>query len=269
MTPIRDLGGWEPSQRITPLADGAIIDLFRRDKLVQSVRRGPNEVWAYIVRPDGSIEDLGVAINLMTNAGRDLFHAAEGATGFGVSGTIATATSATSLTATATPFVASAYVGWMVVAEESTNAPVWANIGSNTTSALTVDSWKTGDDTAGTTPGSTANYLILPGARGRYMGVTADTGAAAAGNTTLTSEITNNGLARAATTYAHTGGTSTSTRSKTFSVSGGPQTVHRIGLFTAANTTAAGVMCYEVVLNSDAIVGNGDTLAITWTLTLS
>jgi hypothetical protein len=41
----------------------------------------------------------------------------------------ATGTGATSLTATATPFVASAYIGQIVVAEETTNAPVWLTHG--------------------------------------------------------------------------------------------------------------------------------------------
>ena len=53
------------------------------------------------------------------------------------------------------------------------------------------------------------------------------------------------------------------------SVSGGPQTVHRGGLFTAANTTAAGVLVFETVANVDAIVTTSDSLVATWTVTLS
>lgn len=251
------------------LSDGAVVMLRRGRKSEQLVRLGPNEVHAVIIHADGEIEDLGVSHNLLTNGGRDLMAAAFGSAGFGVSATIATASSSTSLTATGTPFTSNQYAGWTVVAEESTNAPVWANIGSNTTSVLTVDAWRTGDDTAGTTPGSTANYFIIPTCRARYMGITADSGAASASNTTLTSEQTGNGLGRALATYAHTGGTSTFTLSKTFSVTGSVSALHRMGLFTASNTTAAGIMVFETVLNQDATVGNGDSLAVTWTGTIS
>lgn len=238
---------------------------------------GPDPVHVRIIHgpgrpndwPDGSIEDLGISYNLLTNAGRDLASASLGAVGFGVTGTIATAATATSLTATGTPFVADAYKGWTVVAEEGTNAPVWANIGSNTTSVLTVDAWRTGDDTAGTTPGATANYLILPSVRSRYMALTENAGAASAASTVLTGEITTGGAARALATYAHTGGTATLTLSKTFSISASFPAVHRIGEFTASNVTAAGILVYETVLNADANLISGDSLACTHTITIS
>lgn len=226
--------------------------------------RGRPKLW----RP-GAIEDLGISRNLLTNVGRDLVAAALGATGFGVTGTVATAATATSLTATGTPFTADQYKGWIVIAEEGTNAPVWANIGSNTTSVLTVDSWKTGDDTAGTTPGATANYLIVPNLRARYMALTENAGAAAAGDTVLTGEITTGGCGRALATYAHTGGTATMTLTKTFSVTASFPAIHKIGLFTAATLTAAGIMVYETVLNADANVISGDSLQVTWTNTIS
>ena len=246
---------------------------FVRDRL----HLGPDLVSVRILhgpgRPNdwapGSIEDLGISRNLLTNVGRDLVAAALGATGFGVTGTVATASSATSLTATGTPFVADAYKGWIVVAEESTNAPVWANIGSNTTGVLTVDAWRTGDDTAGTTPGATANYLIVPNLRARYMGLTENAGAASAASTVLTGELTTGGCGRALATYAHTGGTATMTLAKTFSVTATFPAIHKIGLFTASNPTAAGVLVYETVLNADASVINGDSLAVTWTNTIS
>lgn len=238
---------------------------------------GPDLVHARIIhgpgRPNdwrpGQIEDLGISENLLTNGGRDLVAAALGATGFGVTGTIATASSATSLTATGTPFVADAYKGWIVVAEEGTNAPVWANIGSNTTSVLTVDAWRTGDDTAGTTPGATANYFIVPNLRSRYMALTENAGAASAASTVLTGELTTGGCGRALATYAHTAGTATMTLSKTFSVTASFPAIHKIGLFTASNVTAAGILTYEVVLNADANVISGDSLGVTWTNSIS
>lgn len=238
---------------------------------------GPDLVHVAIIhgpgRPNdwapGSLEDLGISRNLLTNAGRDLVAAALGATGFGVTGTVATASTATSLTATGTPFVVDAHKGWIVIAEEGVNAPVWGNIGSNTTSVLTVDAWRTGDDTAGTTPAATANYLILPNLRCRYMALTENAAPAAATDTILTGEITTGGAARALTTYAHTGGAATLALTKTFSITATFPAIHKIGLFTASNPTAAGIMVYETVLNADANVILGDTFAVTWTNTVS
>lgn len=256
-----------PRTLITPLADGARLHIARGHSIEERVRLGPNEWHALILHEDGTLDDLGVSTNLLTNTGRDLWDAAWGSPGFGVSGTIATASSATSLTATGTPFSVDQYKGWTVVAEESTNAAVYGNIGSNTTSVLTVDAWRTGDDTAGTTPGATANYSIIPTSRFRFMALTENAGAAAAGDTALTGEITTGGAARALATYAHTGGTSTYTMAKTFSISASFPAIHKGALFTASNTTAAGVMGLEAVLNADANVISGDSLAVTATVT--
>ncbi len=266
---MRLLRRLRPHYRTEPLADGALVQLMRGQRLESTIRLGPNEWHVAIIHADGSIDDLGISRNLLTTVGRDLLAAGLGATGFGVTGSVATASSATSLTATGTPFATDAYKGWIVVAEESTNAPVWANIGSNTTSVLTVDGWKTGDDTAGTTPGATANYLILPSVRARHMALTENAGAAAAGDTALTGEITTGGAARALATYAHTGGAATYTLVKSFPITASFPAIHKGALFTAANPTAAGVLVFEAVLNADANVINGDTLQITATNTLS
>ena len=238
---------------------------------------GPNFVHVSVIRGDsgkfgkpGDVIDLGWSHNLKTTVGMDWLHEIMGGKlGFGVSATIATASSATSLTATATPFVADAYKGSIVVAEESTNAPVWANIGSNTTSVLTVDGWKNGDDSAGTTPGSTANYMILPGhGSARYIGLTTDTSGPAVGDTVLTTEITTNGLQRALATFAHTGGTTTWTLAKTFAATGTHTNVHKAGLFTASTNAAAGILVAATNLNADATLASGDSIAVTWTWTL-
>lgn len=244
-----------------------------------ALRIGPNLVHARIIHGSrrrgyrvGEVEDLGWARNVMTtanNGGRDMVAAAiAGQAGFGTGSTIATATTSTSLTATGTPFVASAYIGQIVIAEESTNAPVWGVITANTTSVLTVDGWKNGDGSAGTTPGSTCNYQILPGsAPFRYMALTENSGAASAATTTLTGEITSGGCGRALATYAHTLGAATATLTKTFSVSGTFPAIHKIGL--SQYSTASSQVGFEVVLNADANVVSGDSLAVTWTLTLS
>lgn len=254
---------------VEPLADGALLSIFRGHRVDQRLRLGPNAVHALVIHADGSTTDLGIGHNLLTNSGRDLVAEALGKTGFGVTGTVATASSATSLTATGSPFVADQFKGWIVIAEEGTNAPVFANIGSNTTGVLTVDAWKTGDDTAGTTPAATANYLIVPNLRPRYMAITENAAAAAATDTVLTGEITTGGCGRAIAAWAHTGGTATLTLLKSYSVTASFPAVHKMGLFTASTLAAAGIMVFESVLNADANVVSGDTLQITDTVTLT
>jgi hypothetical protein len=256
-----------PETRIEPLPDGALMSILRRGRVTDTLRFGPNEVHALIIHADGSIDDLGVSHNLLTNAGRDL--AAAGAGAPGPAANTATSTSSTSLTDTGESWTVDTFKGWTVIAEESTNNPVIGNIGSNSSTVLTVDAWWGPNDAAETTPAATCDYIIIPTFRPRYMGITADSGAANASNTTLTSEQTGNGLGRALATYAHTGGTATYTMTKSWSVTGTVANLHRIGMFTASNTTAAGVMCFEAVLNADASVVSGDTLQVVQTVTLS
>lgn len=260
--------------QVIPLPDGALVQLIRGNrKDGNGVRLGPNHVHAAIIHADYSVEDLGVSHNLLTNAGRDLVAAAIGSPGVNAGGSVsanlATSTSATSLTNTNAAYTVDAYKGWTVVAEESTNTPVFGNIGSNTSTALTVDAWRNADDSAGTTPGSTANYFIIPSARFRYMGLTENASAASAASTTLTGEITTGGALRSLATYAHTGATATFTLAKTFSITATFPAIHKMALFTASNTTAGGVEGYESVLNADANVVSGDSLAVTDTVTVS
>lgn len=265
---------WKPApSEVQPLDDGAIIHIARyRDevrRVADSIRLGPNEVHAFITHADGSIDDLGISHNLLTTVGRDLAAAAIGQA-TGAQGAL-TASSATSATPSGGGLTTDQYKGWRVYCPVTglTTAPVYGNIGSNSTTVLTVDQWWTAADGVGTTPASTNGYLILPSGLARFMGITADTGAASAADTTLTSEQTTNGMARAVATYAHSASAATFTLQKAFSVSGGTTTIHKMGLFTAKDTTAAGVLYFESVLNADAIVISGDTLTITDTVTLS
>jgi hypothetical protein len=249
--------------------DGAIVSIIRghhQDRL----RLGPNEVMFSVVHPDGSV-DNSYTTNLLTTVGRDLIAASTGnATG---KDGVLTASSSTSATPSGGGMTADQYKGWRVMCPITnvTTAPVYGNIGTNSTTVLTVDGWWVGtaDTMTGTTPASTNGYHILPTGLARFMGLTADASAASAASTTLTSEITTNGLNRTKGTYAHTATNATYTLSVTFSVSGGPQTVHRGGLFTAANTTAGGILMFETVASADAIVTTSDTLNATWTVTIS
>ncbi len=87
----------------------------------------------------------------------------------------------------------------------------WAVILSNTNAnppVLTLDLWHSPTNPANTaTTPSAGTYVILPGnAPIQYLALTADSAAAAAGDTSLASELTTNGFARAYGTYSHTGG---------------------------------------------------------------
>src|SRR5262245_50602747 len=252
------------------------IDIVHDGRLAQRIRIGKNHVHALVIHADGSWTDLGSDHNVMTtanNGGRDQVAAQLGGKlGFGINSTIATGSSATSLTATGTPFTTDAFIGNIVVAEESTNAPVPApirTISTNSTSVLTVDAWRNGDDSAGTTPGSTANYGILAGnAPARYIALTENASAASASSTALTGEITTGGCGRALGTYAHTLGASTFTLTKSFSVTASFPAFPRAGLFQVS-TASSSLLSFETVLNADANVVNGDTLQVTWTITIS
>jgi len=109
-------------------------------------------------------------------------------------------------------------------------------------------------------------------ATAQYIALTANSTAPAAGNTTLSGEIVTagGGLLRAIGAYAHTGGTSTYTISKTFTTNGSdalPVTVAKIGVF---NASSSGTMVFETLLSSTATLSaSGDTLTVTQTVTLA
>ncbi len=106
----------------------------------------------------------------------------------------------------------------------------------------------------------------------KWMGLTANSAAPAAGDTTLTGEIATagGGLVRAAGAYAHTAGTNTYTVTNTFTANGSdalPVTVAKIGVFTAAS---AGTLVFETLLSATATLSaSGDQLTVTQTVTLT
>lgn len=106
----------------------------------------------------------------------------------------------------------------------------------------------------------------------KFVAITANSSAAAAGDTTLTAEIATGGggLVRQTGVYAHTGGTSTYTITSTFTANGSdslPVTVAKRGIFDAAS---AGNLVYETLLGTTATLSaSGDSLTITDTITIS
>lgn len=149
---------------------------------------------------------------------------------------------------------------------------------SGTNTVLTVDRWTdpaNPGSTAGTTPASTAPYVIAPGGTPAwFMGLTATNTAFSAGDTTLAGEITtaSGGLIRKICPYAHTAGTTTTTLTPVFTANGSdslPVTVAAIGVFNVLVGTT-GVLAYHTVLGSTATLSaSGDNLTITETITLS
>ncbi len=273
--------------------DGENVLILRRDRrgrpYIQSqYRLGPNTVHAYITHQDGSITDIGLSKNLLTNIGRDIWSGWTG--GFIAAGATtaspATTVTTSAVTVTATPLTASHLTAAVQVGVSGmriwfpvtgiTTAPVYANCVSNTTSVITIDQWWKVDDTTGTTPANTNAFQLAPGGVGaiRFMGLTTDASAASAADVVLATEITNNGANRQLATYAHTFGANTLTLSKQFSITGTLTAIHKMGLFPClpqgGTTEGLGGACFfETVLNADATVVNGDTLTVTDTITLA
>jgi len=97
-----------------------------------------------------------------------------------------------------------------------------------------------------------------------YLGVTANSTAPAAGDTTLAGEVASGTLARALAVYAHTNGTASYTLTKTFT-SDQTITLAKVGVFTAAS---GGTMVFETLLNSPAPLVSGDQVQVTSTITI-
>ena len=80
-----------------------------------------------------------------------------------------------------------------------------------------------------------------PPATCNYIALSNDATAPSTSDTSVASEITTNGLARAQGTYAHTGGTSSFTVQKVFSATG-TQASQKAGLL---NASSSGTLCFE------------------------
>lgn len=288
---LNRVGDWlKPETGITHFDDGALLGIFRRrpksGTIVtdRAVRMGPNCVHAFITHPDGTVDDLGVSFNLLTNIGCMVLIGSVGAdnpAGNTLASNVSTGISSTSVTGTGSVWTASSLgtptlgcAGWRVYmnAHTTTNPVVWGNVISNTTNVLTIDQWwkmsaaAAGPPIQGTTPTSGDAFVIGWGgvASVSFMALTTDSGAASATHTALTSEQNGNGCARSYATFARgsnpSGGSGTFTLQKAYSISGTITALHRMGLFCDGTAASAGPLIFESVLNADATVANGDTL---------
>ena len=98
-----------------------------------------------------------------------------------------------------------------------------------------------------------------------YIALSENSGGAAAGHTAVAGEISTSGLARAqASTRTHSSGTNTTTLQQTFTSSATFSAVQLSGLL---NASSSGTLGHEATFSSVALV-SGDTLQVTWTLTL-
>jgi hypothetical protein len=204
---------------------------------------------------------------MKVNSGNDFQARVMGGDRVGEANT-ATSTTATSLTRTGASWTTDAWVGHIVVA-----GTVYGVVLSNTATVLTIDRWynpATPGGAAGSTPSGTTAYMITPGgAPGWYMALTANSGAPAAGDTTLTGEITTagGGLIRQLAAYAHTTGAASYTLTGTYTANGSdslPVTVAKMATF---NSLVSGTMVHETLLSSTATLSAvSDQLTVTQTV---
>lgn len=102
-------------------------------------------------------------------------------------------------------------------------------------------------------------------AAANYIALTENATAPAAGDTTLTGELTGSGLQRQQATYAHTDGTNTTTLVKSFtSADATARTINKAGLF---NASTAGSLTFETLVPNPPTLVSGDSVAVTWTFT--
>lgn len=200
-----------------------------------------------------------------------------GTTAFATNAAAATATSATTLTnsGAAFPTAGQGLAGKMVAVgpnASGTGSVVFGIIVSNTATVLTVDQWydpTSATGAAGTAPNATGKYVILPGqAPAPWLAVTSDAVAPTSADTTLASEATTNGFARAIAAYTHTAAATTYVLTKTFNATGS-LTVNKEAVFGACNTTGGGVMPFESAEPSPPALISGDSLTQTVTITIN
>ncbi|MCS4538086.1 MAG: hypothetical protein HYY67_04420 [Thaumarchaeota archaeon] len=100
-----------------------------------------------------------------------------------------------------------------------------------------------------------------------YIALTTTAITPAAGDTTLSGEITTNGLQRAEGVYNHANSTSTIIVKKTFTASGSFTAVQAAGLFNSNTASSAGMLAENTFSSVNLI--SGDQITITWTITIS
>lgn len=226
----------------------------------------------------GNLKSRSVQHNLRTTVGIDfwdfaLFAISKTLTGTNTISSVAAAsgtggpagTATTVYTGTFTNGGSNAYAGYLITLTGGSSA---ANNGTylclaSTTTTLTLANPNGVAQSSGTEP--TVQTAVTNGGQANWIALTTDATAPAAGDTTLASELSTNGLSRAQAADAHTGGATSSVLSHTWTFTGSSSTViAKAGLF---NSSSGGSMVLETLLSSTATVSaNGDTVTVSWTI---
>lgn len=114
--------------------------------------------------------------------------------------------------------------------------------------------------------GDTASTGTGSYAAANYIAMTESSVAPADGDTTLSGELTDSGLARAQGVYAHVAGATTYTITKTFtSGTATARTPAKAGMF---NASSSGSMVFETLITNPPALQLGDAITCTWTITI-
>lgn len=178
-----------------------------------------------------------------------------------------------------------AWAGGVIYAADTTNNQVVygiivSNNNTSNASVVTVDQWynaATPGGSAATTPAAGFEFILTFATPGAYfMGITGTNITPAATDTSLSGELTSNGLARKIATYtvtsAASGGSITYTLSAVYTYTGSSnQTVYACGFFCSnVKTDTTDTMEWETSFAGSATVSNnGDQLTATDTYTAS
>jgi hypothetical protein len=248
---------------------------------------------------EGQLRAIRRSHNLRVTQGRDSWQrilmfgdiTANATSYTGASGA-ATATSATSLTNSGAVFPTSGgggvggLVGHTVVSMAAGVPAVYGTIMSNTATVLTIDQWtsvSSATGAAGTTPTATAEYWVMPGpAFALWIGLSTSTAAAAAGDVLRSADgLFADGTTGAAATEQNASGLVRTYVPPTFPSPGNIQ-LQNTWTYTSSGAITLGkvVLCnskpvvgslliLETLLSATATVtANGDTVQVTWTVTL-
>lgn len=111
---------------------------------------------------------------------------------------------------------------------------------------------------------------ITAGTRGgNVIGLSADVADPAAGDTSLINEITTGGLSRVtASSISHIAGSSLTTLEEEFTATAIFSAIHSSGLFNATTAPISGQMTHASKFDADVDLQVGDTITVTWALTL-
>lgn len=145
---------------------------------------------------------------------------------------------------------------------------MWVKVGEDESYNLVTDAGLVGIHTYiyGTTAQRAAASPVVSNVGLNYIALSNDGTAPAAGDTSLTAELSGNGLSRVqGTVTLPTGNGTITTISHTFTYSGGSQAVQKTALF---DNSSGGRMAHEILFTQKTLT-TGDQLTLNFSITLS